>query len=913
MPSGIQSFPPTNAYTVGFKNLSPKPLDAYMGPWEALDGTTSSARTLALGQLAPGIRYQGQKIILIGNSNPGSGVTTAYIYWFRGGTGNNDFEEFASGSATGSEFVTGISAAGATFTRLVTAQAGISASHLWVANGATFAGLIYGLGGLSLNGNATFGGSVTATTFTGNLGGTADNATTLANVASTNYARKDQSNIFVNPSNIFRTTHANGAFLYPLTNFPAGTSVGTGLAFAVAGNAAFDGNVIIGPSGGQLEGGTTQGVVYIRSGTTFERAVDFAGAVRAATFTGNLGGTADNATNLANVAASNYARRDAANTFTNLQTLNSGLNVTSGGATFAGTLQVVGGSTLGGRVDVGGILDVVGGTTLESTLDVGGVARFASAVTLSGTASGATATFSRLVTAQQGLDVTSGGATFAGTVAVTGLGTFSGGLSAAGAVTVNGAATFNNTLSGTTATFSRLITAQQGISAAGGATFAGTVAVAGLGTFSGGLSAAGAVAINGAATFNSISAFGTLGAVTYPLANIPAGTSLGQGISFTVLQNAAFNGNVLIGPSGGQIVGGTTQGVMYVRVGTTFERAVDFAGAVRAATFTGDLAGTANNASNLGTIAASTYARRDAGNTFSVLQTLNAGLSAAGAITLNGAATVNNTLTITGSAANTTFDTVGNATIGATLTVNGNLFVNGTQTTVNSTNVQIDDKIFELGNNGIGGGSTGSDAAMDSSGIAVNTTGTPTQKTLLWKNDNSGAWTSNQHFNLDSGYAYRINGATALTATFLGSGVIGSSLASVGTVTSGTWNATAIGLAYGGAGANISALPTNGIIYKTATGLTATAAGTDGQVLFAGAAGLPAFASPTGLTVGTANKARVQDRNTTAGTMFLTFVADAGDAQDLWIDKASGITFDANTNLLSCTKIEATIDGGVWS
>jgi hypothetical protein len=352
---------------------------------------------------------------------------------------------------------------------------------------------------------------------------------------------------------------------------------------------------------------------------------------------------------------------------------------------------------------------------------------------------------------------------------------------------------------------------------------------------------------------------------------------------------------------------------MYVRVGTTFERAVDFAGAVRAATFTGDLAGTANNASNLGTIAASTYARRDAGNTFSVLQTLNAGLSAAGAITLNGAATVNNTLTITGSAANTTFDTVGNATIGATLTVNGNLFVNGTQTTVNSTNVQIDDKIFELGNNGIGGGSTGSDAAMDSSGIAVNTTGTPTQKTLLWKNDNSGAWTSNQHFNLDSGYAYRINGATALTATFLGSGVIGSSLASVGTVTSGTWNATAIGLAYGGAGANISALPTNGIIYKTATGLTATAAGTDGQVLFAGAAGLPAFASPTGLTVGTANKARVQDRNTTAGTMFLTFVADAGDAQDLWIDKASGITFDANTNLLSCTKIEATIDGGVWS
>jgi hypothetical protein len=73
------------------------------------------------------------------------------------------------------------------------------------------------------------------------------------------------------------------------------------------------------------------------------------------------------------------------------------------GSTFGGTLQVVGGSTLGGRVDVGGILDVVGGTTLESTLDVGGVARFAAGVTFSGTMNGATASFSRLLTATQGI------------------------------------------------------------------------------------------------------------------------------------------------------------------------------------------------------------------------------------------------------------------------------------------------------------------------------------------------------------------------------------------------------------------------------------------------------------------------------------------------------------------------------
>jgi hypothetical protein len=102
----------------------------------------------------------------------------------------------------------------------------------------------------------------------------------------------------------------------------------------------------------------------------------------------------------------------AANTFTALNTFNSGITTSviyaSTGSTFGGTLQVNGGATLAGRIDVGGILDVVGGTTLESTLDVVGVARFAAGVTVSGTLDGTTAAFSRLVTFRQGISAAGG-------------------------------------------------------------------------------------------------------------------------------------------------------------------------------------------------------------------------------------------------------------------------------------------------------------------------------------------------------------------------------------------------------------------------------------------------------------------------------------------------------------------------
>jgi hypothetical protein len=54
--------------------------------------------------------------------------------------------------------------------------------------------------------------------------------------------------------------------------------------------------------------------------------------------------------------------------------------------------------------------------------------------------------------------------------------------------------------------------------------------------------------------------------------------------------------------------------------------------------------------------------------------------------------------------------------------------------------------------------------------------------------------------NLSSGYVYRINGTQVLSSTSLGTGVTNSFLTAVGTITTGTWAATAITAFYGGTG-----------------------------------------------------------------------------------------------------------------
>lgn len=126
------------------------------------------------------------------------------------------------------------------------------------------------------------------------------------------------------------------------------------------------------------------------------------------------------------------------------------------------------------------------------------------------------------------------------------------------------------------------------------------------------------------------------------------------------------------------------------------------------------------------------------------------------------------------------------------LTVGGDLTVNGTVTSINSTTVTVDDKNIELAST-----ASPSDASADGAGITVKGT---TDKTWNWV-DATDAWTSSEHVNLASGKAFYINGTSVLNGSTLGSGVTSSSLTSVGTIGTGVWQGTAVAVAYGGTGA----------------------------------------------------------------------------------------------------------------
>ena len=131
-------------------------------------------------------------------------------------------------------------------------------------------------------------------------------------------------------------------------------------------------------------------------------------------------------------------------------------------------------------------------------------------------------------------------------------------------------------------------------------------------------------------------------------------------------------------------------------------------------------------------------------------------------------------------------------TVGRNLTVTGDLTVNGNTLTVNASTLVVEDKNIVLANT-----ASPSDASADGGGLTILGT---SNHTFNWVNA-TDAWTSSEHMDLLSGKEYRINGTKVLDSGELGSGITGSSLTSVGTISTGVWQGTAVAVAYGGTGA----------------------------------------------------------------------------------------------------------------
>jgi hypothetical protein len=98
---------------------------------------------------------------------------------------------------------------------------------------------------------------------------------------------------------------------------------------------------------------------------------------------------------------------------------------------------------------------------------------------------------------------------------------------------------------------------------------------------------------------------------------------------------------------------------------------------------------------------------------------------------------------------------IGEAT-GTSLVLSGDLTVNGTTTTINSTEITIDDKNLVLG-----AVTSPTDAGADGGGLTLKGN---TDKTFNWV-DATDSWTSSEHLDLASGKVLKVAGTQVLSAT----------------------------------------------------------------------------------------------------------------------------------------------------
>ena len=128
----------------------------------------------------------------------------------------------------------------------------------------------------------------------------------------------------------------------------------------------------------------------------------------------------------------------------------------------------------------------------------------------------------------------------------------------------------------------------------------------------------------------------------------------------------------------------------------------------------------------------------------------------------------------------------------ASLTITGNLVVQGTTITNNQETITSTSKFITLNDVLLP-----SDSAATGGGIILKGN---TNHSILWSNT-FDRWDTTENWNLSSSREYQIGGSSVLTSTGLGPNVVSSNLTSVGTLTTGTWNGTTIGIAHGGTGA----------------------------------------------------------------------------------------------------------------
>jgi len=325
------------------------------------------------------------------------------------------------------------------------------------------------------------------------------------------------------------------------------------------------------------------------------------------------------------------------------------------------------------------------------------------------------------------------------------------------------------------------------------------------------------VSLSGAQTITGNKSFTGTTIVATPTANTHAATKLyvdqavsAVSVSFTVAGDGGSSQTVTLGDtltiSGGVGLSsaGSSTDTITINLDNTSVTSGSFGSANTVSTFTVDAQGRLTAAGN------------------SAISITASQISDRGTNLVTGLTGTTNQITVSNSGVGAvTIALASNVTIPENLTVTGDLTVQGNTTTLNTATLVVEDKNVVLANV-----TTPTDTTADGAGISVLGA---TTKTFNWV-DATDAWTSSENLNLFAGKVFQINGTSVLSNTTLGSGILNSSLTSVGTIATGVWNGTTVASAYGGTGTNT--YTTGDLLYSSATNtLSKLGIGSAGQFL----------------------------------------------------------------------------------
>jgi len=239
---------------------------------------------------------------------------------------------------------------------------------------------------------------------------------------------------------------------------------------------------------------------------------------------------------------------------------------------------------------------------------------------------------------------------------------------------------------------------------------------------------------------------------------------------------------------------------------------------------------------------------------------------------------------------------IGVGTTSGAVRILGDLYVDGTQFIVNSTTIELAD--FNVGI----ATTVGTNLLLDGAGIGIGSTNI--RKTITW-NNTASALTSSEDWNLVSGKQYEINGTSVLNATTLGSGVVNSSLTSVGTL--GQLNVTGVVTASSFSGNASSAT------YATTAGVSTSVIGGIGSITQLQVTGISTFTNgPVFIGAATSTGTASQRLQVTGGA-YISGKLGIGTTNPFPGISDQGIDVNFGSPSIFARMVGTTAEAGIWA